>query len=284
MKTAIIDIGSNSVRLMLWADGKTLFKKVKTTRLGEGLDGSGCLSAVPVERTVRAVGEFAAEARQSGAEVFAFATAAVRSAGNGREFCDYVKKLCDLDVDVISGQQEAFLAVLGVLGKDDGGVIDIGGASTEICIAEDGKEIFSHSLNVGAVRLHDSCGENVRKLASRIESEIAGLPSAGGKLFYAVGGTASTLACLKHALARYDPAVLQDTVLSVAWVKEMTEKLFSLSAEKRRAMRGMDPARADILAGASLLLQKIMEKMGLDEVRFSDRDNLEGYLAFRGLQ
>ena len=283
VKFAIIDIGSNSVRLMLWADGNTLYKKVCTTRLGEGLDRSGCLSPDAIGRTAEAVSRFVAVGQACGAEVYAFATAAVRSAENGKELCKAVHALCGVDVDVVSGQEEARLAVLGALGTRDGGIIDIGGASTEISLVMGEKTVFSCSLNIGAVRLHEVCGENIAQLKAHINAETGNLPSANG-LFYAVGGTASTLASLKHGLKEYDPAVLQDTPLTLPWVREETNLLFSLLVEERRGLKGMDPARADILPGAALLLQTIMEKMCLDEIRFSDRDNLEGYLALKGLQ
>ena len=83
-RTAVIDIGSNSVRLMLWADGKVLYKTLKTTRLGEGTAFSPCLKEDAIERTASAVAEFCMQARKDGAKnIFAYATEAVRSAENG---------------------------------------------------------------------------------------------------------------------------------------------------------------------------------------------------------
>lgn len=283
MNCAVIDIGSNSVRLMLWADGKTLYKKILTTRLGRGLEGKGVLSPDAMERTALAVRDLAEEGRKAGAKVMAFATAAVRTASNGGEFCEKVKALCGVGVDVVSGQDEARLAVLGALGDRDGGIVDIGGASTEICLVKSGKTIFSRSLDVGAVRLFDACGEDMEKILTRVEGEISCLPRAEGGLFYAVGGTAATLAGLKLQLTRYAPERLQDALLGREWVAETARKLFSIPLEERRKLKGMDPSRADILGGAAVLLEKIMEKMDLAEVRFSDRDNLEGYLALKGL-
>ncbi len=284
MTFAIIDIGSNSVRLMLWADGKTLYKKVRTTRLGEGLGIHGSLSEEVIRRTAEAVCEFASEGKEHGAEVMAFATAAVRSAENGTTFCSVVKDLCGIEVDVVSGQSEARLAVLGALGEKDGGIIDIGGASTEICLIDGGKAIFSRSFDIGAVRLYDSCGENLNKLNILIFETLQDLPCASGKTVYAVGGTASTLACIHSGLMEYDANVLQDTVLTRNCVREIADRLFSLSVAERMRVKGMDPNRADILPAAALLLFKIMETMDLREVRFSDRDNLEGYLALKGLE
>ena len=92
-KAAVIDIGSNSVRLMLWADGKVLYKTLKTTRLGEGTAFSPVLKEEAIDRTADAVAEFSLQARKEGAEeVFAYATEAVRSARNGGAFLERVKE------------------------------------------------------------------------------------------------------------------------------------------------------------------------------------------------
>lgn len=280
---AVIDIGSNSVRLMLWANGKSLFKRVNSTRLGEGL-ASGRLSPQAIERTVNAVLSFVEEGKRLGAEIRVFATAAVRRAENGNEFCKAVKDVTGLLVDVVSGEDEAMLGLSGALGNQDGGIIDIGGGSTEICWRTGGKIDFSVSLDVGAVRLFDACRDDSALLEENIEKNLAPIINVTpvGKI-YAIGGTASTLACLKLELKEYDGEKIQDLSLSRAEVGELADKLLSRSTEERKKMPGMDVRRADIIAGGALLLYKIMEKLSLEEVFASDRDNLEGYLAFRGL-
>ena len=282
---AIIDIGSNSVRLMLWTDGKSLFKKIFTTRLGSGLANGPLLSIEAIERTAEAVRIFSEEGRARGASVHAFATAAVRRAENGSVFCERVKALCGLDVDVVSGIEEATLGLAGALAGADGGMIDIGGASTEIAVQRDGKEIFSVSLDIGAVRLHDACGDSRECYEKQIGTTLLSLKGVPKESkFYAVGGTASTLASLKLGLSEYDASAIQNLPLSLQSIKELTDKLFSLSTAERKGLAGMDIARADILPGGALLLQKIMEKLGLDCIFASDRDNLEGYVALRGLR
>lgn len=281
---AIIDIGSNSVRLMLWTDGKSLYKKIFTTRLGSGLAKGPLLSCDAIARTAEAVRVFFEEGRAQGAFVHAFATAAVRRAENGSAFCDRVKCICGLDVDVVSGAEEAALGLAGALGTSDGGMIDIGGASTEIAVQRGGAEIFSVSLDIGAVRLHDACGESRDRYEAMIDTALLSLEDVPheGRM-YAVGGTASTLASLKLGLSAYDANAIQDLSLSQRSVRELTDKLFSLNTEERKGLAGMDVSRADIIPGGALLLQKIMEKLGLDCVYASDRDNLEGYIALRGL-
>lgn len=139
MKYAVIDIGSNSVRLLLWADGSALYKKKSTTRLGEGLSLTGSLSQAAMQRSAEAVCRFAEEGRAAGARVLAFATAAVRRASNGAEFVARVLDACGVRIDVLSGEREAEAGLAGALRGEDGAVIDIGGASTEVIVQRGAK-------------------------------------------------------------------------------------------------------------------------------------------------
>ena len=283
MKIAILDIGSNSVRLMLWADGKSLYKKVNTTRLGEGLANTGMLSPAAIERTALAVKAFAEEGSAAGASVYAFATAAVRSAANGSAFVERVKELCALTVDVVPGSCEALLGLNGALGTSDGGIIDIGGASCEVCLRERGEIAYSVSLDVGAVRLYDRCGDSADRLLRVIQSAVLPLDCHPHGKVYAIGGTGSTLASVLLGLEEYDAEKIQDLAMPLESLERLADKLLSMTAEERRAVKGMDVRRADIIAGGALLLVNVMKKMSLTKVYASDRDNLEGYLAMRGL-
>lgn len=283
MKIAAIDIGSNSVRLMMWADGKTLYKRINTTRLGEGLVSTGVMSPAAMQRTAAAVRDFAAAAAEDGAaKVYAFATAAVRRAANREEFLGEVRRVAGIEVDVISGEEEAEIGILGALGNSDGGMIDVGGASTEIIVRRGGKSVYAHSADVGAVRLYDACGRDYDKLNGFIAAalvEYGEVPVCGA--MYAIGGTATTMAAVALALEKYDPAVIDGTRIGVAQAGEMAQKLLSMPVDEVMKMRGMDPRRADIIGGGSLLMYRIMRMLGLSEITVSERDNLEGYVALR---
>lgn len=283
MKIAAIDIGSNSVRLMMWADGKTLYKRINTTRLGEGLVSTGVMSPAAMQRTAAAVRDFAAAAAEEGAaKVYAFATAAVRRAANREEFLGEVRRVAGIEVDVISGEEEAEIGILGALGNSDGGMIDVGGASTEIIVRRGGKSVYAHSADVGAVRLYDACGRDYDKLNGFIAAALAEygeVPVCGA--MYAIGGTATTMAAVALALEKYDPAVIDGTRIGVAQAGEMAQKLLSMPVDEVMKMRGMDPRRADIIGGGSLLMYRIMRMLGLSEITVSERDNLEGYVALR---
>ena len=279
MKYSVIDIGSNSVRLLLWADGCSVYKKINTTRLGSGVEKDGALSEEAIARTVLAVEQFSVQARQDGAkEVFAFATAAVRSAKNGADFVLAVKNACGLDVDVISGEEEARIGLLGALEGRDGGIIDVGGASSEVTVGKRGKIVYAVSADVGAVRLKDACGENIAALRSFIDERIAVYGEIPRSEMTAVGGTATTLAALVGQVEPYDPQKTHGMVISTEEVLFWSEKLLSMPQEERLRLKGMDKNRADILGGGLLLLYSVLCKAGAERFTVSEKDNMEGYL------
>ena len=284
-KFAVIDVGSNSVRLMFVADGKVLYKKLNTTRLGEGLAEAPYLKTEAIERSALAVAEFYKLAKAEGAEnVCMFATAATRSAKNGYAFTNRVKELCGLEVDVVSGETEALLGITGALGTTDGGVIDIGGASTEIVLQKDGAIVYAKSIDIGVVRLKDLCGRNEEKLLETATTYVRKFGDVKTDLpIYAIGGTATTLGAVYLGDGVYDPEKITGLALSKETVKGMAKKLLSMSVEEVAALPGMLPKRADIIGGGATLLAVIMETFGFDKVIISDSDNLEGYAKRKGL-
>ena len=284
-KFAVIDVGSNSVRLMFVADGKVLYKALNTTRLGEGLASSSMLKPEAISRSVNAVVDFYDRAISEGAEsVYAFATAAVRSATNGQAFVDGVRALRPLQVEVISGEEEGEIGILGALGNADGGVIDVGGASTEIVIKEQGEVLFKKSVNIGVVRLKDKCGRDKTALtetARMAAKEYVGFPPT--KNLYAIGGTATTITALVLGLQQYDSQKVTGAVLGVEKMQEMADKLSAMSVEEIAALPCMPKGRADVLSGGAVLLATLMKDLGVQTLTASDRDNLEGFAVKRGL-
>ena len=283
-KFAVIDIGSNSVRLMLVADGKVLYKRLQTTRLGEGLASSSFLMEQAIERTAIAVADFYYSAIDERAEsVFAFATAAVRSAQNRDVFLERVKTLCGLDVEVISGEEEAEIGIGGALGGADGGVIDIGGASTEVVVKENGALIYKKSVNIGVVRLKDACGRNKEKLYERAYLETERFGQVPNAEMYAIGGTATTIAAWVLNLREYDSEKVTGAVVSLEQIQALVDEICALTVEEIAAKPCVSAGRADVLAGGVILLHVLMQMLGLKRIIVSDRDNLEGYAIRKGL-
>ena len=161
MKTAVIGIGSNSVRSLLadvsGADFRRLRRDREGTRLFAGLDAAGNLDRDSMDKTVSAVRRMTTEASEQGAEKMAvFATSAARDAANGREFMEAVERETGLPLRIISGEEEAELSFLGAsaaANTERCGMIDIGGGSTEIAIGTQTGIESAFSCQMGAVRL-----------------------------------------------------------------------------------------------------------------------------------
>ncbi len=284
-KFAVVDVGSNSVRLMFVADGKVLYKALNTTRLGEGLAERPLLKKEAIERSAQAVASFYAQAKAEGAEkVSVFATAAVRTAENRGEFLDRVKELCDLNVEVISGEEEAEIGILGALGSRDGAVVDIGGASTEIVVKKEGALVYKKSVDIGVVRLKDKCGRDKSALEEAAKESVAKYGSIPvGDTLVAIGGTATTLAAQALKLRQYDSEKVTGAVITRTKMQQMAERFLQMSVEEIAALPCMPKGRADVLAGGAVLFSVIMQTHQIDKLIVSDRDNLEGYAIKHGL-
>ena len=283
-KYAVIDIGSNSVRLMFVADGKVLYKTLNTTRLGEGLASCAVLRSEALERTALAVQTYFEKAIREGAEkVYAFATAAVRSAENGHDFVARVQALCGLTVEVLSGETEAEIGVLGALGNSDGAVIDIGGASTEIVVKEKDAYTYKKSIDVGVVRIKDVCGQDRQAIERYANTQVALFEQVPIQPLTAIGGTATTLATLVLGLEKYDSARITGTVIMREQLRAFANTLAQTPVDAIAQMPCMPKGRADVIAGGALWLAVIMECLGFPSVTVSDRDNLEGYALKKGL-
>lgn len=282
----IIDVGSNSVRARSFADGKILYSGLITTRLGEGLATGDSLTERSMAATISALQTFIAELIKSGAEeIAAFATEAVRSAQNGGEFLLRVKKETGLDIDLIGGDEEGELALLGAVGDNDGAVIDVGGASAEISAVKDKKIIYSHSLPLGAVRLYGKCGDDENKLKKLVDARIVEYGKVPTELdFYAVGGTATTLAALDMRLDKYDENKVDGYVLTRAALEKDYALIAAADRQTRIEKLRIQEKRADIIGCGAYLLLEIMRTFGIEKVTVKESDNLLGYMKKRFLR
>lgn len=251
--------------------------------MGEGLSFSGSMKDEAIERTALAVADFVNRAKAEKTDkLYAFATAAVRSASNKAQFLARVKELCGLEIDVISGETEAKIGILGALGNNDGGIIDVGGASTEVTFRAGGRTVYSKSVNVGTVRLFDLAARNKQKLLRIISEKIEeyGEFSAENVNMRAIGGTATRLAAIKHNLLQYTPEVTDGTNFTVGELEKYADGLLSTPVEIIRA-NTICSASAEVIGGGCLLLAEIMKKFKIKSLTVSERDNLEGYIIYK---
>lgn len=286
-KIAVIDVGSNSVRLMNLCGEKK--EKVNViTRLAEGTTFSGKLSSEAISRTVDAVKNFYARSIANGVdEIYIYATAAVRNNEGGNLFCEEVYKSIGVEVDVLSGEEEAKAGAYGALFDGeriiDGGIIDIGGGSSEICVYNCGKEAYAHSLNLGAVKLFDEFKKDREKIDERCCEKVKEYGRVLGGEFYAVGGTATSIASILLKLKVYDQTKTHGFRIEKDKLYDLLEELYSTDAEDLSKKYAVQLKRAEIIAGGANLLYRIMEMLGVKHVIVSENDNLEGYLILRGI-
>ncbi len=281
---AAIDIGSNSVRLLLCPTGGKPEKYVRTTKLSQGFALTGKLCDIAARRTLSAIEELCGIARSAGIQPKGFATEAVRSAGNGQEFCRAVLSRCGFMPRVLTGQEEALCAFLGVSALFESrrtAVLDIGGASSELCVGSGENIVFSHSLKTGVVKLQDSFGRDYKKTWDFLSQAVKGYGEvADFDVLAAVGGTATTLAAYDLKLEPYDPLAVHMSVLTDVRVLEIAQELFALPAEEVAKLPGIHPSRADVIAGGALLLYHVMRYINAQSVTVSESDNLEGFLLY----
>jgi exopolyphosphatase/guanosine-5'-triphosphate,3'-diphosphate pyrophosphatase len=297
---AVIDVGTNSVKLYVAersADGtwRTLADRSEVTRLGEGLHHSGQLGAEPVQRTVDAISALVAEARELGAEEFAaVGTAGLRIADNASTLIDAVRDRTGIEIEVIPGEEEArmaFVAATGILRVAAGGLVvfDTGGGSSQFTFGEAGRIVEQFSVNLGAVRLTESFGldravpqDVVDAACATIAEEltrVAGRPAPGAVI--GMGGAITNLAAVKHALATYDPDVVQGTVLYRDDIDSQIERYRVRPAEQRESIVGLQANRAAVILAGACIVRTVLTLLNADALIVSDRALRHGVMAAR---
>lgn len=285
MRVAALDIGTNTVRLIVVDDDKTVDRDSRITRLGEGVDASGELGEIPMRRTLDVVREFVARTRSEGAaRVRVAGTSAVRDARNRAEFADLIRAECGLELEVLEGAEEGRLAYSGATSWLDDGpfvVCDIGGGSTELITAED-----ALSINVGSVRVRERYlgGDPPAADSTAVAREaVTDILEANGvrdrtKLGQLVGvaGTITTLAALDAGLPAYDSDVVHGYRLSAEGVAHWAERLNALTVEEIRRLGPVAPGRADVIGAGAIVLDAVVSVLRANVLVVSERDILDG--------
>lgn len=275
-KIGVIDIGSNSVRLML-KDEQTQ-KFVRMTQLGKMKDG--LLTCESVNASLQAIKEFTGLAK--GYKLYCFATEAVRSAKNGKEFCQKIKDEFNLVVDILTPSEEAKAGFLGAGGNEsEVTVLDVGGASTEIITGKNGNIECSASIPIGAVRLFDRCGEDLDSLTKTILSLLPNSVPVADKVV-AIGGTATAIGAMLASPNSYDKEKVHGYSLTTQNIDNVIQKLVQLSIEERvKTYPVLPEKRAKVMVSGASVIKTFMDKYSINSVTLSDSDNAEGYLILR---
>lgn len=291
---AIIDIGTNSVRLLLAEkdekeEWKILKKDLRSTRLGEGMTDKAYIGKGPQERTLKAIEEFAAAACLEGAdEIFAYGTSIMRDAANGPAFSDEVTSAVGIPVRILSGKEEAYYSYIGAAGTSGvvTSVVDIGGGSTEICMGFGTDIGMRHSFRLGCVRCSKQFDTTTPRGVAELKKHCFDLfrhtelmqSVKNVKRWIGVGGTVTSMAAMLQELEVYDSAKVQDFVIHQDDVNRMLKKLCAMSYDDKCHLTGLMPERADIIVAGVAILDALMEYFALPEIIVSDRDLSEGLL------
>ena len=284
---AVMDVGSNSVRLVLFRlEGRALwpiFNEKVSAGLGRGMSKTGRLSEEGVESAARAMKRFAAllDARKV-KERYAVATAAVRAAEDGPAFVERVREESGISIDVITGEEEARLSALGVLAgipDADGVAGDLGGSSVELTPVSNRQAADGISLPLGPLALPDGLDTDRKTMKSFVDEgldESIAMLREQGKTLYAVGGAWRALAHLAMETLDHPLRVLHQYELNQKDAAKIADFAASTSSASMSGVQGVSGKRAEQLAYAGLLLKRLMKLGKFKRVVFSAYGLREG--------
>ncbi|MFO7629093.1 MAG: Ppx/GppA phosphatase family protein [Prochlorococcaceae cyanobacterium] len=305
-RLAAIDIGTNSIHLLIAAIDPALrsFSVVLTeksnTRLGERDLETGDLSAAAIERAFLTLRHCKELAISHGVEqIVTAATSAVREAGNGRQFLQTLQEQLGLEVDLVSGPEEARLIYLGVLSgmafdEQPHFILDIGGGSTELVLADGRDSRALTSTRIGAVRLQrdfirqDPLPAERRSflkayiqgaLQPAVDQVLSHCRDGESAVLVGTSGTAMALAALAAAQEERPPLRLQGYRVSRQKIDQIVARLLEMTPEQRRALPAINERRAEIIVPGALIFQTAMAMLGAKEMVVCDRALREGLIV-----
>ncbi|MBK8461779.1 MAG: Ppx/GppA family phosphatase [Nigerium sp.] len=297
IRVAAIDCGTNSIRLLVaeasGGEMRELFRDLRLTRLGQGVDATGEFHPDALARTLAACDEFAAVIEDFGVERLRFvATSAARDARNRDDFYAGVRARLGVDAEIISGAEEAQLSFDGALAAlPDAAapalVMDIGGGSTELVTGRPGAPAHGISLDMGSVRVRERFLHSDPPSAAEIAEASAfidGLLDASGVDFAAqrtwigVGGTATSLAAIAQDLEAYDRTRVHRSTITRGALESLATRLLTSPVATVLEIPTMVPGRADVICAGALISHRVGVRMRVD-LRVSEADILDGLVA-----
>lgn len=293
MTVAAIDCGTNSVRLLVTDGVHQLDRTMRITRLGQGVDASGRLDPVAIERTLDVLRDYRQIIDRHGAtQVRMAATSASRDAANRDEFFAAVRDVLGVEPELLSGIEEGRLSFRGATADIDRTrgpflVCDIGGGSTEFVWGTDDAEHVV-SIDVGCVRMteawlhHDPpTAEELSQALSvidvHLDDVLRDIPfAAEAATFVGLAGTITNVAAVELGLAQWSRDAIHHFVLTRAAIEDVFRTLATESIEDRMHNPGLEPQRADVIVGGLCVLVSIMRRFGFSECLVSESDILDG--------
>jgi exopolyphosphatase/guanosine-5'-triphosphate,3'-diphosphate pyrophosphatase len=298
VRRGVIDVGTNSVKLLVAdVEGHSVhpvFEESEQTRLGKGFYESHRLQSDAIADTASAVAQFAGVARaRNAASLRVVATSAARDAINKQELLDAIKRASGLDVDIISGEQEADLVYRGVRSDPNLAgqrllILDVGGGSAEFMIGAGEHPEFACSFPLGSVRLLeylrpsdpptagelDDCRAWLRHFIAERVCRVLNPALAHERertQLIGTGGAATILARMEYALDKYHRHEIEGARITLDAVRGWMQRLWSMSLQERKNIIGLPKKRADVILTGMAIYEAVLEQFGFTELRASTR-------------
>ncbi len=299
MRVSAIEIGTNSTKFIIAQLNENGAVEVITrtstvNRLSSGMYPENSLKPEAIEKGIEIIGNMINESNAQGAQLVSiFSTSVLRDAGNKEAFIGRIKELFGIDINVISGEEEAQLAYMACREVVDDksqkfSVIDIGGGSTEIIIGNGTDIEHKISLDVGAVRLtemfvsHDPVEDSeIEKMTAYIEKQINERESLdlSGLQLVGTGGTIKTLGTLFYQKDHSKEKTINGKVIKKYEIELLFSMLKLLNIDSKKKLIGLNPKRADVITSGIRILLSVMDKFRLEEIKISSQGVLEGFIA-----
>jgi exopolyphosphatase/guanosine-5'-triphosphate,3'-diphosphate pyrophosphatase len=286
---AVIDIGSNSVRLVVY-EGLTrsptpIFNEKVLCGLGREVQSTGLLAADAVDKALSALRRFRALCdRMEVAQLWSIATAAARDASNGKSFVSEAERICGCKIDVLSGKREAELSALGVVSgfhRPDGVVGDLGGGSLELTEVHGHRIKGGVTLPLGGLALQDVSAKSIKKAERIVKKALDDarlLEGGAGRTFYAIGGTWRALARLHMWQTGYPLHVMHGYRLPAKEASDFSSLVHRVDPEMLSQIEVVTDARRPLLAYAALVLEYLVRTARPKDVVISALGVREGLL------
>ena len=294
VKVASIDLGSNSTRLLIAdiTDGtiSSIHKEHKVTRMGDNLTKSKNISKESMKRVLKVLTQYFKTIDINGVEnVQIVGTAALRDAENSEEVIMQIQKKFDVEIDIVSGEEEGVLTSLGVLHSlediQDFLIVDIGGRSTEF-IYDKNNKIISNSLDIGVVSLSElffsqlpPSNESIKSATDVIDRTLLDLSDFENRSFIGVAGTFTSLASIFLKQDKFNEEEIHLTEISNKDLFEINNSIIQMTeAQIITNFKGIDPKRAKTIQSGILLANQIISKYNVNSIKVSNSDILEGLI------
>jgi len=294
VKVASIDLGSNSTRLLIAdiTDGNisSIHKEHQVTRMGDDLTNSKHISEESIKRVLKVLTRFFKTIDINGVEnIQIVGTAALRDAENSDDVIMQIQKKFDVEIDIVSGEEEGVLTSLGVLNSLENIknflIVDIGGRSTEF-IYDKNNKVISKSLAIGVVSLSElffnelpPTNKSFKEAVDAINRTLFDLSDFENRLFIGVAGTFTSLASIFLKQDRFNEEVIHLTEISNKDVFDINNSIMQMTeAQIITNFKGIDPKRAKTIQAGILLAKEIISKYNVNSIKVSNSDILEGLI------